>query len=190
MIWHKLVIHLVVHVLFLMQVLFDVLALWILEGLHLIVAFLILHHLIHRVFIAIIFVRLLLVFHGFILLLEVVSLGHLFVLLLRLALLAGLLVRLWRVDFAWHVLLVAISDIIVVLACILTYAFSLLRKVIQFFHHVFLGCLVVKELQSLLRLVLIIDLHNSVFALNIFWVLLDDILLLDLFDLLHVRTLL
>ena len=102
MIWHKLVIHLVVHVLFLMQVLFDVLALWILEGLHLIVAFLILHHLIHRVFIAIIFVRLLLVFHGFILLLEVVSLGHLFVLLLRLALLAGLLVRLWRVDFAWH----------------------------------------------------------------------------------------
>lgn len=49
MIWHRLIIHLVAHILFLMQVLFHALALWILEGLHLIVAFLILHHLIHWV---------------------------------------------------------------------------------------------------------------------------------------------
>lgn len=148
------------------------------------------HHLIHRVFITIIFVRLLVVFQFFILLLEVVYLGHYVVLLdLRLAFLAGLLVRLWRVNFAWHVLLVGVSDLIVVLASILTYAFSLLRKVVQFFHYVFLGCFVVKELQSLLGMFLIVDLHNSVFALNVFWVLLNS-LCLDLFDLLHGRTLL
>lgn len=119
------------------------------------------------------------------------SLGNLLVLLnLGLAFLAGLHVRLWRVNFAWHVLLVAISGFIVVVASILTYAFPLLRKIIQFFHHVLLGCLVVKELQSLLRCFsLILDLHNSVFALNVFWVLFDD-LLLDVFDLLHLRTLL
>ena len=109
---------------------------------------------------------------------------------LRLAFLAGLHVRLWRLNLAWHVLLVAIGGLIVVVASILTYAFPLLREIVQFFHYVLLGSFVVKELESLLGMFsLIVDLHDSVFALNVFWVLLNS-LLLDVFDLLHVRTLL
>jgi hypothetical protein len=119
-------------------------------------------------------------------------LGHLVVLLdLGLAFLAGLFVRLWRFNFPWHVLLVAIHDLIVVLARILTHAFPLLWKIVQFFHYVFLRCFVVEELQSLRIVFMIVDLHNPIFTLNIFWVLslLNNILLMQLFDL-HVRTLL
>ena len=48
----------------------------------------------------------------------------------------------------------------------------------------------ITELESLLGMFsLIVDLHYSVFALNILWVLLNS-LLLDVFDLLHERMLL